>query len=47
MGVAMFAILLAGTVMKLALFFYCNWLKGRSDSMEALAEDHINDVASK
>lgn len=32
--------------MKLALFFYCNWLKGRSDSMEALAEDHINDVAS-
>jgi hypothetical protein len=46
LGITMFAILLSGTVLKLALFFYCNWLSGRSDSMEALAEDHINDVAS-
>ncbi|GAB4819696.1 hypothetical protein N2152v2_006742 [Parachlorella kessleri] len=42
----MFAILLSGTVLKLGLYFYCNWLKRHSDSMEALAEDHINDVAS-
>lgn len=41
-----FSILLAGTVMKLGLFWYCNLFKGSSDTMAALAEDHINDVAS-
>jgi len=34
-----------GTLLKLLLYFYCVRLKGRSDSMGALAEDHINDVA--
>ena len=42
----MFGILASGTALKLALFFYCNWLKACSDSMGALAEDHLNDVAS-
>ncbi|PRW57612.1 CDF membrane isoform A [Chlorella sorokiniana] len=46
LGPAMFAILLLGSAMKLSLYWYCNWLKGSSDSMGALAEDHINDVAS-
>ena len=34
-----------GTALKLLLYFYCVRLKHRSDSMGALAEDHINDVA--
>ncbi|KAL4449002.1 hypothetical protein ABPG77_007719 [Micractinium sp. CCAP 211/92] len=46
LGPLMFGIIAGGSVAKLALFFLCNALKGRSDSMAALAEDHINDVAS-
>lgn len=46
LGPSMFAILLLGSAMKLGLYWYCNWLKGSSDSMGALAEDHINDVFS-
>lgn len=46
LGWVMFAILGGGTVLKLGLYFYCAALKSKSDSMEALAEDHINDVAS-
>lgn len=42
----MFVILGIATAAKLALYFYCVRLAGRSDSMLALAEDHINDVMS-
>ncbi len=38
-------VLAVGTGMKLLLYMYCVRLKSRSDSMGALAEDHINDVA--
>lgn len=46
LGPLMFGIIAGGSAAKLALFFLCNALKGQSDSMAALAEDHINDVAS-
>lgn len=46
LGVLMFVILGIATAAKLALYFYCVRLAGRSDSMLALAEDHINDVMS-
>ncbi len=42
----MFAILGAATLLKLGLYFLCVRLAGRSDSMVALAEDHLNDVFS-
>ncbi|KAK9817796.1 hypothetical protein WJX72_002302 [[Myrmecia] bisecta] len=45
-GVAMYAILGGGTLAKLILWIYCRRLQGSSDSMVALAEDHLNDVMS-
>ena len=42
----MYGILVACTALKLLLWLYCVRLKGRSDSVAALAEDHINDVMS-
>lgn len=42
----MFAILGVATFLKLALYFFCVRLAARSDSMAALAEDHLNDVFS-
>lgn len=42
----MYAIMGGGTVAKLILFFYCQALRKVSDSMAALAEDHMNDVLS-
>ncbi|BDA45866.1 Metal tolerance protein 9 [Coccomyxa sp. Obi] len=45
-GVVMYAILGGGVVMKILLYMYCRTLKNRSDSMGALAEDHLNDVVS-
>ncbi|KAI8462623.1 MAG: cation efflux protein [Monoraphidium minutum] len=46
LGPVMYAVLGSATVAKLVCFVVCNALKGRSDSMLALAEDHINDVMS-
>ncbi|CAL8462983.1 g2517 [Coccomyxa elongata] len=46
MGPLMYAILGAATVVKVVLFIYCFALKGQSDSMLALAEDHSNDIVS-
>ena len=40
------AILGAATAVKVVLFIYCFALKGQSDSMLALAEDHSNDIVS-
>lgn len=42
----MYAVLATCTVLKLLLWMYCIRLKGRSDSVAALAEDHLNDVMS-
>ena len=39
-------VLAIGTALKLALYFYCVRLRDKSDSMGALAEDHLNDVFS-
>lgn len=46
LGLLMFIILGVATAAKLALYIYCVRLAPRSDSMAALAEDHINDVMS-
>ena len=46
LGLAMYVILGAGTLSKLGLYFYCVAVKGKSDSINALAEDHLNDVMS-
>lgn len=46
MGPLMYAILGAATAIKVVLFIYCFALKGQSDSMLALAEDHSNDIVS-
>mmetsp|Transcript_1565 Transcript_1565/g.4635 ORF Transcript_1565/g.4635 Transcript_1565/m.4635 type:complete len:426 (+) Transcript_1565:354-1631(+) len=46
LGLLMFAILGVATFLKLALYFFCVRLAARSDSMAALAEDHLNDVFS-
>ena len=46
LGLVMFVILGAATLLKLGLYFFCVRLAGRSDSMVALAEDHLNDVFS-
>ena len=43
-GPLMYIILGLGTGAKLLLYFYCNAFKTASDSVAALAEDHINDV---
>lgn len=44
-GWVMYAILGSGTLAKLVLFFYCKQFT-ESDSVSALAEDHLNDVLS-
>jgi divalent metal cation (Fe/Co/Zn/Cd) transporter len=46
LGVIMYAVLGVATALKLVCFVVCNALKARSDSMVALAEDHLNDIAS-
>ncbi len=46
LGMLMFVVLGVATFFKLALYYYCVRLAGRSDSMAALAEDHLNDVLS-
>ena len=43
-GVADWTVLSVGTALKLVLYLYCVRLKDKSDSMGALAEDHVNDV---
>jgi divalent metal cation (Fe/Co/Zn/Cd) transporter len=47
-GVAMYVILGIGILMKFFLYIYCQWAKRilKSDMLEALAEDHFNDVIS-
>jgi divalent metal cation (Fe/Co/Zn/Cd) transporter len=47
-SITMYIILGVGIFLKLVLWFYCSWVhrRTRSDSMEALAEDHFNDVLS-
>lgn len=42
----MFIILAIGTIFKLILYFYCRMLNYNSDTLTALAEDHLNDVMS-
>mmetsp|Transcript_15713 Transcript_15713/g.16456 ORF Transcript_15713/g.16456 Transcript_15713/m.16456 type:complete len:336 (+) Transcript_15713:28-1035(+) len=42
----MFVILAIGTIFKLILYFYCQMLNYNSDTLAALAEDHLNDVMS-
>lgn len=42
LGPLMYAVLGGATAAKLACFFVCDALKARSDSMLALAEDHLN-----
>lgn len=46
LDVVTYAILGASTAIKVALLAYCWALRGQSDSMLALAEDHSNDVVS-
>lgn len=46
MTLPMYAILGAATLSKLILYFYCIQLRAYSGAALALAEDHINDVAS-
>ena len=45
---ALYTILTIGIVMKLVLYLYCKWVHNitGSDTLEALAEDHLNDVFS-
>ena len=47
-GITLYIILIVGTLLKLALFIYCRYvnISLKSDMLEALAEDHINDVLS-
>ena len=42
----LYAILSVGTLLKLAMFIYCRYVNVvlKSDILEALAEDHFNDV---
>ena len=42
----MYVILAMATLLKLSLYFYCVRLRAQSGAAEALAEDHMNDVAS-
>lgn len=42
----MFAVLGLATLLKLPLWWYCAALKRYSGAAEALAEDHLNDVAA-
>jgi divalent metal cation (Fe/Co/Zn/Cd) transporter len=45
-NIAFYLILGGGTVAKLALWQLCRKAIPRSDTLDALAEDHLNDVAS-
>ncbi|KAL6753201.1 cation efflux protein [Haematococcus lacustris] len=45
-GAIMFGVLCVATVLKLACYVICVNLQHKSDSMLALAEDHLNDVMS-
>lgn len=45
-GASMYAVLGVATLLKAGCYWQCAALRGRSDSMVALAEDHLNDVAS-
>jgi divalent metal cation (Fe/Co/Zn/Cd) transporter len=46
-GLGMYGILVLGTVMKFVLYIYCSRVnqKLRLDTLDALAEDHLNDVS--
>lgn len=46
LGLLIYVVFGVGTLLKLVLYLYCDSLKARSDSMAALAEDHLNDVIS-
>jgi divalent metal cation (Fe/Co/Zn/Cd) transporter len=46
LGVWPVAILVFGTFAKLALYLYCVPLQQYSDSVQALTEDHLNDIMS-
>lgn len=48
-GNGMFGILLLGTAMKLVLYIYCSRINVslKLDTLDALAEDHLNDVSDK
>ena len=46
MGAAMYAVLAAATLLKAGCYLQCAALRSGSDAMVALAEDHLNDVAS-
>lgn len=46
LGASMYAVLAAATLLKAGCYAQCAALRGRSDAMVALAEDHANDVAS-
>lgn len=45
-GLVMYIVLATATALKLVCWAYCRVFASRSDSMQALAEDHINDVMS-
>ena len=47
-GINMFGIMVLGTVLKLALYIYCTRVNERLklDTLDALAEDHLNDVST-
>jgi divalent metal cation (Fe/Co/Zn/Cd) transporter len=46
LNIAFYLILGLGTLAKLLLWQLCRRATPRSDSLDALAEDHLNDVAS-
>jgi divalent metal cation (Fe/Co/Zn/Cd) transporter len=46
MGIWMYGVLGVATVLKAGCFVQCAALRGKSDSMVALAEDHLNDIVS-
>ena len=45
-GYYMYSILIVGTIMKLVLYIYCSHINKnlKLDTIDALAEDHYNDV---
>ena len=47
-GITLYVILIVGTLLKLILFIYCRYVNIllKSDMLDALAEDHFNDVIS-
>ena len=47
-GLGMYVILVLGTVMKLGLYVYCSKInvKLKLDTLDALIEDHMNDVST-